>query len=187
MALILSWSEQIAIKKMSANNQQKYAALAGEVEELELKELLGIALLQDLQTNPGTASNLLLLNGTSFTNYMGQTVSHKGLRYVIAYLNYSKYIGESYVNDTYTGVVSKRREESELLSEGSIKRLQDQARRQGLMEWKIIKDYLNCNTSLFPLWLCGFSKIPYTPKFKGLKKTGQIKEVYHFPVPRTNI
>jgi hypothetical protein len=187
MALILSWAQQIAIKKMSANNQQKYAALAGEVEELELKELLGISLLQDLQTNPTSTYNALLLNGTSFTNYMGQTVSHKGLRYVIAYLNYSKYIGESWINDTFTGMVSKKREESELLSEGSIRRLQDQARKQALTEWEIIKDYLNCNSSLFPLWLCGFSKTPYTPKFKGLKKTGQIKEVYHFPVPRTNI
>ncbi len=187
MALILSWAQQIAIKKMSANNQQKYAALAGEVEENELRDLLGVALLQDLQTNPSSIYNLKLLNGDTFVNVYGQSINHKGLRYVIAYLNYSKYIGESWVNDTFTGMVSKRREESELLSEGSIRRLQVQARKQGLVEWEIIKDYLNCSSTNFPLWLCAFSKLPYTPKFIGIKKTGHDDHEYHRPVPRTNI
>jgi hypothetical protein len=186
MALILIWSQQIAIKKISANNSSKYTQLATEVEELELKELLGIALLQDLQANPATTYNAKLLNGDSFTNFLGQSVTHKGLRYVIAYLNYAKYIGESWVNDTYTGMVSKKREESDLLSEGSIRRLQDQARKQALTEWEVIKDYLNCSSINFPKWLCGNSKIPFTPKFIPVQKTGHRKEIFHFPVPRTN-
>ncbi len=187
MALILSWAQQIAIKKITTNNQPKYAALAGEVEEKELRDLIGLALLQDLQANPATIYNAKLLNGDSFTNYIGQTVNHKGLRYVLAYLNYSRYIGESAINDTYTGVVVKKREESELLSEGGIRRLQEQARNQALTEWSVIKDYLNCSSINFPLWLYTRSKQPYTPKFWGVRKTGHEKEIFHFPVPRTNI
>lgn len=187
MALLLSFSQQQAIKKISANNQSKYDQLAAEVEEFELSKLLGTALLQDLQDHPTTAANLLLLNGTIYTNYKGQAIKHKGLRHVIAYLNYAKYIGENFVNDTFSGMVQKKREDSEQLSEGTIRRLQDDARKQAFLQWDLIKEYLDCTSGSYSLWLNSDSKQVHTPQFKFIQKTKYDKgsELNHFPVHRT--
>lgn len=174
---LLPFSQQQAIKKISANNEAKYEQLADEVEEIELKRLLGIALLQNVQKNPLISENVKLLDGTDFVDRNGNTISHKGLRWVLAYMNYSKYLGESFVNDTFTGMVHKKRPDSELISEGATKRLQLVNRQLALIEWEIIKEYLDLNSSEFPLWNCTKSRKPYTPRFTGVRKTSKIIEV----------
>ena len=171
MALILSFEQQQIIKKISANNEQKYNNIASEIEEFELKKLLGVALLQDLQNNPATENNIKLLDGDSFENGNGFNIFHKGLRYVIAYLNYSKYIGLSFVNDTFTGFVQKNRNESEPVSDGTIKRLQNEYRSIALTEFELIKQYLTVNYSNYPLFLCVGGKKLFTPQLTNITKT----------------
>jgi len=171
MSNLLTYSQQIAIKKISSNNQGRFDELCKEVERTDLKDLIGLALLQDLETNPTSTNNLLLLNGTSFVNYIGQTVAHQGLRYVLAYLNHSRYIGESFIKDTFTGMVRGTQENSEPISEGSLKRLQQVDREIALSEFELIKEYLNLNYTLFPLWLYVLSTKTFTPKFSGISKT----------------
>lgn len=169
--MILTYSQQQAIKKISANNAQKYNQIAGEIEEHDLKQLLGVALLQDIQTNPTSTYNAKLLAGDSFVNVHSQTITHKGLKYVIAYLNYAKYVGESFVNDTFTGFVTKTRPDSELLSEGNLKRLITQNREIALTEFDLIRQYLDCNCVNFPLWVKSATSKPYIPKFTSIIKT----------------
>ena len=170
MSLLLSYSQQQAIKKISANNQSKYDQMAAEVEENELRKLLGVLLLQDLQENPTATANAELLDGGTFT-YCDDDYDFKGLRYVLAYLNYSRYIGESFVNDTFTGFVQKTRPDSELLSEGAIKRLQNENREIAMAEWELCKMYLNVNYEDFPLWNSSKTKKPFTPRLFGVRKT----------------
>lgn len=171
MSLLLSFADQQTYIAISANNQNKYNQIAFEVENNELRDLLGVALLQDVQTNPATDSNIKLLSGTSFTDKWGNTVNHRGLKFVLAYLNYSRYLGESFVADTFSGFVQKNRPDSEQLSEGAIKRLQQNKREIALSEFELIRYYLDTNTDLFPLWNRVDSVKPFTPKFKGVKKT----------------
>jgi len=190
MALLLTFSQQQAIKKMSPNNQGKYDQLAAEVEENELRSLLDVALLQDVQANPATPKNLKLLDGGSYKNYLGQTIKFKGLRYVIAYLNYSRYIGESFVNDTFTGMVKKNRPESELLSEGTMKRLKQENRQIAMAEWTLITEFLTLNSADYTLWIYANVKKLFTPRIYGVRKTAKgndrtDEEDAHFPVPRT--
>lgn len=142
-----------------------------EVELTDLKDLLGAALLQDLQTNPTTAYNLLLLNGDTFTNLLGQSIRHQGVRFVLAYLNHSRYIGESFVQDTYSGMVRQNQNLSEPITEGTVKRLQATSREIALSEFNLIKEYLNLNFDKYPLWLQSISTKPFTPKFGSIKKT----------------
>ena len=168
---LLTYSQQQTIKKISANNQQKYDPLATDVEEKDLKKLLGVALLQDLQKSPNAANNVLLLDGDSFVDCNGNTVDQKGVRWMTAYLNFSAYLGNSFVNDTFTGFVQKTRQDAEILSEGAIKRLQLENRQIALTEWELIEAYLNENKDNFPLWVCTDSKKPFTPKFIGIRKT----------------
>lgn len=171
MANLLTYNQQIAITKLSSNNSGKFDALCKEVELTDLKDLLGLALLQNLQTNPTTPDNVKLLDGDSFTNYKNQTVRHQGIRFVLAYLNKCRYIGESFAADTFTGFVQKNNENSQPISEGSIKRLQGVAKEIALSEFENIKEYLNLNSTNYPLWIVTDSKKPYTPKFDNISKT----------------
>ena len=177
MALLLTYSQQIAIKKISANNQAKYDQIATEVENSELIDLLGVAQVQDLQNNPTTAANINLLNGSTFVDCRGNTVTQKGLRYVIAYLNYSKYLGESYVTDSFTGFVTKNRPDAELLSEGQTKRLMDTARKIAMTAFELIKEFLIKNNNVYPLYNQNFTNKVYTPKISGLRTTPRKNEI----------
>lgn len=176
MSALLTYSEQQTYKAISVNNQGKYPQIELEVENNELRDLLGVALLQDLQNNPSTAANVKLLSGATMVDQYGNTVIHKGIKYVLAYLVFSRYLGESFIQDTFTGFVTKNRPDSETISEGAIKRLQQSNRETAMKEWELIKYYLDTNGSTYPLWYNSISSNPYTPKFSGIRKTrlGQI-------------
>jgi len=175
---LLTYEQQIAIKKISANNQTIYDQLATEVEEKELQDLLGAALLQDLQTNPTTVPNVKLLDGSTFTDCNGNTIKQKGIRWMLAYMNYSEYLGTSFAADTFSGFTQKVRQDSTQISEGSIKRLQLSNRELALTQWYLIRDFLNENSSDYPLWIISESKKPYTPKITGIRKTLSRTPIY---------
>lgn len=171
--LILPFESQQLIKPMSLNNEDKYNQIAREVESLELDKLLGYAFYQDVSANQEDYSDLL--NGSQFMDKQNNLVYHKGLRYVLAYLNYAKYIGESYVVDTFTGFVQKTRPDSERISTGDIKRLQQENREIGFNAFELIRMFLNKsnenNPKLYPLWNNTSDKKIYKPRFYGVKKT----------------
>lgn len=167
--LLLTYSQQQQIKPISKNNVDKYNKIAEEIESFELKKLLGIKFLQAIQENPTNYTNLL--DEYTFEDADGNNIIHKGLKYVIAYLNFAKYVGESDIEDTFSGFVTKNRNESESLSEGRIKRLQEQNRQIALTEWDTIKYYLDLNYENYPLWNSSYTKKVFRPKIYGLKKT----------------
>jgi hypothetical protein len=171
---LLTFSQQQAIKKISENNQGDYDQLATEVEEKELIDLLGVALLQDLQDNPANANNIKLLDGSTFEDCNGNTIKQKGVRWMLAYMNFSEYLGTSFAKDTFSGYVKKVRQDSEQLSEGAIKRLQQSNREIALTQWSLIKSFLNENSSDYPLWIVSESSQPYTPKIRGVRKTSKL-------------
>ena len=169
--MILTFAQQQQIKAISVNNEAKYAILEQETEDLELTKLLGLAFKQDVQNNPATAANVKLIEGTSFVNCDGETVSHRGLRYVLAYMVYSRYIDTSEVADTFTGFKTQTRQEATALQEGTKKRLRQSNRDLATTEFNIIREYLDENYTDYPLWKCATSKKVYAPRIYGVRKT----------------
>lgn len=163
---LLTYQQQQQIKAITANNEAKYAQIEKETENSDLRDLLGVALLQDVQSNP--ANYVGLLDGDTFT-YCNNTIRHSGLRYVLAYLVYARYLGESFVNDTFTGFVEKKRTDSEQLTDGQIKRIQSKCKEIALAEFELIKYYM-CEKN-YSLWHEGKSKSPYVPKIQTIRKT----------------
>jgi len=179
MALI-TLAQQQAIKPISNNwataykqvgGKSNYDQLAEEVEETDLQKLLGAALLQDIQDNPTEARNVTLLEGGTFKDCNGNTIKFKGIIWVLAYMIYSQYVTESFAADTFTGFVKKERNEATGLSSAERKEIKINVREKALHQWDFIKQYLNDNTSLYPLWYCGQSKQPYRPVLRGVRKT----------------
>jgi len=171
MALLLTLAQQQAVKKISENNAVKYNQLAIEVEDVELRDLLGTALLQDLQANPTSEANIKLLDAYEFTDCNNNNVTHKGLRYVLAYFNYAKYVGSSFIADTFSGFRQKITPESESIGEGTMKRLQLENNKIAMRSWELIKEYLDLNYTNYPSWNCTKSKNPTMPKFSFVRKT----------------
>ena len=163
MGLLLSFESQQGIKPISGNNSAKYPTIAKEVEALEITKLLGVEFYQAVSASP--TEYLHLLDEYSFTNSFGRIVKHNGLRYVIAYLNFSKYVGESYINDTFSGFTKKNIPESEQLNEGERRRLQGEYRQIALTSFETIREYLNLNKTTYPLWGEKSDNISFTPKF----------------------
>lgn len=171
MALLVTWAQQQAIKPFSVNNSSKYDQLAAEVESLEVDKLLGPAFYQAVAAAPTDENYVKILNAYTFTRADESTITHKGLRYVIAYLNFAKYIGESYIADTFTGFVQKTRPDSQQISSGDIKRLQQENREIAFNAFALIKEYLDLNTATYTLWTSESNKRTSKPVFYGLKNT----------------
>lgn len=169
MALI-NFDYQQRAKKISSNNQDRHYQLVDEVENSELRKLIGDAFLYDIQINSSNYADLL--NGVEF-DYCGNKLKHRGLKFVLAYLVYAKYIGESFVQDTFSGFVQKNRQESETISDGATKRLMQENRDIALSEFKLIEKYLNENSATYTLWEGATSKKMFTPKFHTIRKTAR--------------
>lgn len=177
MERLLLYSKQQEIKPISNNNANRYDQLALEVENSELLDLISIEMYQDLLNNPTTTDNANLLNGCSFTNGNGNTITHHGLRYVLAYLNYSRYIAESSIVDSYTGFVQQNRQESTHISDGLITRMQNANRKIALTAWETIREFLDLNYTQYPYWIYTDDKKVFTPKFGSVQRTKYVDGV----------
>lgn len=148
--MLLTFAEQQIIKEVSKNNQKKFEQIMKEVEELELDKLLGTTFYQDISNNPNNYQELL--SGCSFEDSNGYTIYQKGLKYVLAYLNYAKYIQEAHIQDTFTGIVQKTRPDSEQISSGGIKNLVQNNREIAFNYFEKIRLYLQLNSDKYPLY-----------------------------------
>ena len=177
---LLTLIQQQAIKPISPNWAVQSKATGGvdnftqleiEVEQNEMSKLLGPALLLDIQATPTDDKYVDLLDGKTFQNCLDQTVQFHGIRYQIAYMNYSEYIPTSQIADTFSGMVQKNRQETQPISQGTIKQQQARVREIALTDFEVMKVFLNENSTTYPLWNCGKTKKIYKPKFTPIKKT----------------
>lgn len=152
---LISTTKQQEIKKFSINNEILMLTTIDEVEELELDKLLGSAFYQDIVENYDTNNDdkyKELVEGSTFEDCDGNTLKHKGLWYLLAYLNYAEYITTSQIQDTFTGMVSKTRPDSQLVSSGTIKNLRSHNREIGFNHYEKTRQFLEVNASEFPLY-----------------------------------
>lgn len=176
---LLSITQQQNIKPISPNwagaakvsgGKSNFDQLAEEIEDGKLVDKIGFRFLQDLRDAENSEPNdFLMLGGV----YMHNNIEHriKGLNYVLAYMIYSEYVRASALNDSFTGLVRKSRNESETAKAGDVKAEQLNAQQLAIKEFKNIELYLNCNVDLYPLWRCTTPKKIYTYQMKGLRKT----------------
>lgn len=177
MALI-TLAQQNLIKPISQNwaNTVKvsggvtnFVQLQTEIENGDLKDLLGASFLLDIQKTPLSYTDLL--DGLEYTNCNDDLVKFEGIRYQLAYMIYSEYIRVSGIQDTFIGMARKQRDESTDLSEPDKRNEQNRTRKMALRDFELMKEYLNENDDSYPLWECTNRKKIYTPKFTTIRKT----------------
>lgn len=148
------WSkaEQQAIKPVSANKiDLVFDNLSTEVQLVDLRKLISNEFYNDLINNSDNYADLL--DGTTY-EYNDVTYTVNGLKKVLAYSFYIRYIAESNVSDTFSGMVHKDFDESVRVGQGTIKNLQDEARAVAMNYWKECKDLMEQNISDYPYWNC---------------------------------
>lgn len=171
---ILTYQKQQEIKEVSANNVKKITQIIKEVEELELDNLLGAAFYQDIVDNYDTNNTDQykdLVEGSTFVDCNGDTVKHKGLWYLLAYLNYAEYVMEANIEDTFTGFVNKVRTDSQSISNGVMNNLRNKNREMAFNYYNKTRDYLEENSDLFPLYKCSKEKRVTNFKIGSVRKT----------------
>lgn len=162
-----NWANQVKVSGGSTN----FVQLQKEIENVKYKKMIGAAILLDIQTNPATAPNAVLLAGATFEDCDGNDIKFEGILYQLAYLNYAKYVGISDHADTFTGMVRQNRTETTFLSEGAIKREQHDAEEAAQTDFEIMRQYIIKNIDSYPLWNTGKTSKISTPKWTTHRKT----------------
>lgn len=171
--MILTWAQQQAIKPLSNNNQNKFEQIKKEVEEFELSNLLGSVFYYEIVENyDALVANKWkdLVEGSVYVDSCGDSKKHMGLQYVLAYLVTAQYVTESYITDTFTGMVQKVRQDSEPISQGQMKNMRNHYREIAFNYFDATKDYLCVNSSDFENWNRRNEKKKNTFKIFGIKK-----------------
>lgn len=152
MANLWTHTEQQDIKPISPNfPQEQFNQIAEEVQVEDLQKLLGFNFYQDLIQNPDSDENAALLDGGTYETG-GITYFYKGLKYVLAYFLYARYIRVSKIKDTYGGFVEKKFEESQGLNNGDESNHYVSFRKIAFKYWEECVCFIKVNSTDYPYY-----------------------------------
>lgn len=163
MTQLITISDFTEFKAISANLNapKKLDPFILEAQQFDLKNLLGSAfyldIVNDFSLSPPLPIYRDLFFGSTFT-CGGRTYKHEGIKAVLCYLAYARYVLNSNIDATAFGTVHKITAESEHVDDKTIARLYDQAYAGAMDYWYDVKKYLNEQN--FELWnKCSDKKI----------------------------
>lgn len=160
---------QTIVPQISPNNEKKFDPISQQTEDYYLPKYLGRSFAYDVQQNPANYTDLL--DGVEFLDCDGNTIKFKGLKYVMAFFIYAEYINVIKYTDSFTGVVTKNRNDAFTTSQGQEEKLKIKYRKQAESEVEVMHLYLDEESDSYPLWDCKIDARPYTPRFTAIKKT----------------
>jgi hypothetical protein len=150
--------EDIAsLKPISMNTDvtKKLNTFIQEAQEFDVMKFLGdefyISLETDFAAQPSLAVYSDLFNGCSYT-YQGVTYRHRGIKTMLVYYSYARFIANVQSNQTAFGNVMKVTPESQPVSDKTITRQVDQALSAASKYQADVYDYLCRLSSTYPLW-----------------------------------
>lgn len=141
----------------SARNVASFPQFVSEAQLFDVKYWLGDALLMEIigqaATTPQTISvaNQTLLDGGTYV-YNGCTYHFQGLKAAIVYYAFARMTNRISFNYTAAGIVLKDSDLSTPATTKDIQRLETEARLMGDAIKCEIQDFLNRNSSSYPLW-----------------------------------
>ena len=110
--------DQQRIKPIDKNNTHIFEQLQNEVEACDVAQELGMQFYQELKRN--ISNYATLLNGGSY-ELNGDIYTFSGLKYAFAYWLYARYVRQSYIQDTFSGLAQHTGEGFQRLSSGELK------------------------------------------------------------------
>lgn len=160
MTLLISLSDFADFKHISANinSATKLNPFINEAQEFDLRPLMGaeffLDLIADFEASPSLATYSDLFNGSEWT--VG-TIKHQhnGIKPVLAYFSFARYLMNQGANSAPFGMVQKlNNPESQPISERTLERLVSQAKSGAQAYWSRVNKFLLDNKSDYPLYRC---------------------------------
>ena len=157
MALLITLANIQAVKSISlnVNESKQLTPYIQEAQNFDLRELLGdefyLALLADFTASPSLVDYSFMFNGGSYV-HGNDTYYMDGIKQYLIYCTYARYLSNSNVISTATGLVHKTNQYSERVNETTISRLVSQSRSGATFIENNIKDYLCRNSADYPLY-----------------------------------
>ncbi len=130
----------------------RFTGFLNEVQNVDLRELLGDALWLDFFENLTDANYLLLLNGENYI-YNGDTVHYPGLKPYLVWTWLNILPLEGNVHHTQSGDVSYLRDVTSPPSKAALNQAKENYKKNMLVEQNKIVQYLNTKSSEYPLWV----------------------------------
>jgi hypothetical protein len=139
---------------LNVNETKQLSPYILEAQNFDLRELLGDAFYLDLIADfPTLTLYSELFNGGQYT-YQNEVYYLDGIKQYLVYSTYARYLANSNVISTATGLVHKTNQYSDKVEEKTISRLVSQARSGATFCEENIKKYLERNKSSYPLFKC---------------------------------
>jgi len=152
MALLWTYENQQTIKPIAANfPEPEFEQIMEEVQVEDLQKLLGFDFYQDIIQNPTDTWNAALLDGGDY-EYNSVTYTYVGLKYVLAYFAYARYVRVSSKKDTASGFVSKQFEDSRQIANGDKANLHKDFQKIAHKYWEECEKFISANSSNFPYY-----------------------------------
>ena len=129
----------------------RFSAFLKEVQEHDLKELLGDALWLNFFENITDINYATLLNGVEYT-YNNQTILYSGLKPFLVWAWLAKLPLEGNLHHTQSGDVSYLRDITASPSKSVMNQALENYKQNKLVERNKIIQFLNTNPNTYPLW-----------------------------------
>ena len=128
-----------------------------EAQLFDLKPILCEDFYYDVLYNKNTEPYATLLNGGNYI-YNGRTYTFLGLKAVLAYFTYARFIMKSSNTSTSYGNVTKINPFSEPMSQQEKRNLYYNYQKEANMIYQDVVKYLDRNSILFPSYACRCGK-----------------------------
>ena len=159
MTKLITLADIQTLKPISANvNEVKQLnTYILEAQEFDLRPFLGdefyLALIADFETSPSLSTYGDLFNGVDYV-YNSDTYRNDGIKPMLIYYAYARYLNNAQSIITPNGIVSKENNNSTPVSEKTTARLVSQAMTGGKLYENRVLDYLVRNKQNYPLYKC---------------------------------
>ena len=120
-----------------------------EAQMFDLKGLVSEAFFQDLTSETPVRNYTLLLEGGMYA-FKGKKYEFAGLKAVLAYFAYARYIFVGHQVDTPMGIKEKVNQDGEAISQNERRDVRTMYKQQADMRWQDCKRYLERNSEVLP-------------------------------------
>jgi hypothetical protein len=150
-------------KPLSKNTdtKKKVDPFIQEAQEFDLRPFMGdefyLKLVSEFKAlpTPFPDPNYKNLFEGNIWSKNGKTYENPGLRAVLVYYSYARYLNKANTNSTAFGMVQKENPDSTPITDRTIDRLVGQSMNGAKAYLNRVEYFIKCNTELFPEYDCG--------------------------------
>ena len=133
--------------------EEEFNRFIREAQMFDLKGLVCESFFQDLTSETPVRDYTLLLEGGSYT-FEGKKYEFAGLKAVLAYFAYARYVFVGHQVDTPMGIKVKENQDGEAVSQIERRDVRTMYKQQADSLWQDCERYLERNATLFPEYRC---------------------------------